>query len=159
MSIRDDYAWDQWVQVMQPATDTHARILRGCPRSILDRYYRSEPTGAWFLPGFADAWSELPTWDELHPLASEDPVLKQQRAIEEFGRAQMDWEARVKATDWGSDPDWWRPASQLDESACWYDPRRKVLRYPARELRERYGTTSLVEYARSRGMPPPVLQP
>ena len=157
MSIRDDYAWDQWIQVMQPATPEHPRIPRGCPKSLLDRYYRQESDGAWFLPGFADAWNDLPRWDELHPLASEDPVLKQQRAIEAFGQAQREWEAVVRATDWGSDPNWWRPASHLDASACWYDPVRKVVRYPARELIERYGTTSLIEYATRMGLPPPVL--
>lgn len=158
MSISDDYAWDAWVQVMQPATPEHARIPRGCPKSLLDRYWRAEPDGAWFLPGFADAWNELPRWDELHPLASEDPVRKQQQAIENFGREQQAWEARVRATDWGSDPNWWRPAAHLDASAVWYDPVRKVVRSPHRELMERYGTASLVQYATWQGMPPPVLQ-
>lgn len=158
MSLRDDYAWDRWVQCMQPATPDHPRILRGCPASILDRYYRSEPTGAWFLPGIADAWDDLPRWEELHPLASEDPVLKQQRAIEQFGREQQAWEARVRATDWGSDPNWWRPGAHLDASAVWYDPVRKVVRSPHRELMERYGTVSLTQYATWQGMPPPIRQ-
>ena len=162
MTIRDDYAWDRWLQVMQPATPTQHRQLRGCPASLIDRFWRSTRSdgeqGAWFLDGADPQWDELPLWSDLHPLAAPDPVLEQQRRIEAFGREQQDWEARVRATDWGSDPNWWRPIAQLDASAAYYDPVRKAVRSPHRELMERYGTTSLVEYARWQGMRPPGLQ-
>lgn len=159
MSIEDDFAGEHWTTVTQPSPGPgRPRIERRCPVSLLDRFWRSTPTGAWFLPGDDPAWETLPRVAHDDRLASEDPVRAQQRAIEAFGQEQVAWEQRVRATDWGSDPNWWRPAAHLDPSASYYDPVRKAVRSPHRELMEKYGTTSLVQYATWQGMPPSVLQ-
>lgn len=157
MSIEGDFAWDRWTTVTQPSPAPGVpRVERRCPVSLLDQFWRATPTGAWFLPGDNPAWDTLPKAGQQ--LVSEDPVIKQHAAIEAFGRDQAAWETRVRSTDWGSDPNWWRPIAHLDASASYYDPVRKAVRSPHRELMEKYGTTSLVEYARWQGMPPPVLQ-
>lgn len=155
----------QWLQCMQPATAEHPRVLRACPPNRLHEFWASvDPSGApgaWFLPGDDPKWEMLPLWSEVvAPVQVSDAELIRQRdaKIEAFGVAQMLWEDNVKATEWGSDPLWWLPISQLDPTACWFDRKLKTLRYPYQELMTRYGTVNLQEYAAARGMPPPKLE-
>lgn len=166
MSIRDDYAGARWVLVMQPAGADHPRIPRGCPVNpeVFDCYYRAHSPvpgeqGSWFLDGDDPAWERLPLWEEVAPRPEpENPVVVRERKIEEYAHACAAWEDAVQGTEWGSDPMWWLNVAALDPSAAYYDRKAKRVRRPFVELVARYGTASIVEYATSRGMPPPRLE-
>lgn len=171
MSIYTDHPEDQLTIVMRLTT----RIGYAVPASQLGTYWRPHrPDGAdgsWFLAGDDPAWNELLQW---FPFASQTAagdyptrVRVHLRHLEDAARAkaQDDWWAAVRATEWGMDPLWDyksdgedepdNPANDdayklADESTPDVPPR-----YPRRELREKYGTTSLTEYAARQGLPSP----
>lgn len=151
------------------------------PAERWERISRGDGSGVWMYPEtLRDAFTVmdgpsrvirpgadlalLPTYDEWAVRYSrgvaiaEDPVAEQKRRIAQYGAETIAWEQALRETEWGADPEWWRPMVQLQPGVFCWDEKAKVAYSPRDRLIAKYGTCSLVEYASSQGLPPPTLK-
>ena len=148
MSIYDDHAGEAIEGVMHPVT----RVMMGVPASLKSRYWRE---GVGFVLG-AD-WDALrPLSDfETVPIVTESPAARQRRRWREYHARVAEWERAIYATEWGRDPMWRVPKPIMDAGGPSIDPRSGASIWHQARLFLKYGTTSLVDYAASKGLPYP----
>lgn len=143
--------------VMHPGT----RVLMAVPRELIRIYFdeRREPN---FLPADDPRWNNLRPWKEVQAELYPDAETPQQRArrLDVEHRARVaEWEAAVRATEWGRDPLWQYGSRAYDGAGETLDPRTGRTWFPRARLMLRYGTTDLATYAERRGLPYPRREP